>query len=404
MSRRRRADRCGACGPRSSLANCGPTGERGGHEQPDPRRTARTDPRCASGTRWSRSPGPSCSRCSRCSRWPHRTRCPTVGSSRSCGGTPSRRTRRTRCRRSSRTCAGCSAAASSCARGAATPWRSIPTRSTRSGSNASCVRAARSRPAASMRPPCNGSARRSAWFAENRSPSSSIDGSPATRRPGSEEIVLSAHEGLIDSELAMGRHAEVLSTLSELVVLHPLRERFRAQLIIALYRCGRQADALAAYRTARDYLLDELGLDPGPELRALERSVLAQDPALDAPIALASPLPGPAVTPARPDVVRRARTRADGALGAAARRASRLARRTGRGGQVPVGARARPRAGRRPGGLVRRARTRRRRGRGGRSRRRRRRSSRALGQRRPGLHGAGRAGDRALCGTGRRSW
>ena len=112
-----------------------------------------------------------------------------------------------------------------------------------------------------------------------------------------EEIALAAHEGLIDSELAMGHHTEVLSTLSELVVVHPLRERFRAQLIVALYRCGRQADALAAYRTARDYLLDELGLDPGRELRALERSVLAQDPALDAPIALASPLPGPASLP-----------------------------------------------------------------------------------------------------------
>src|SRR6188472_987296 len=112
-----------------------------------------------------------------------------------------------------------------------------------------------------------------------------------------EEIALAAHEGLIDSELAMGHHTEVLSTLSELVVVHPLRERFRAQLIVALYRCGRQADALAAYRTARDYLLDELGLDPGRELRALERSVLAQDPALDAPISLASPLPGPASLP-----------------------------------------------------------------------------------------------------------
>src|SRR4051794_12356023 len=112
-----------------------------------------------------------------------------------------------------------------------------------------------------------------------------------------EETTLSAHEGLIDSELAMGRHTDVLSVLAELVVRHPFRERFRAQLIIALYRSGRQADALAAYRTARDYLLDELGLDPGPELRALERSVLAQDPALEAPIALASPLLGPASLP-----------------------------------------------------------------------------------------------------------
>ena len=100
------------------------------------------------------------------------------------------------------------------------------------------------------------------------------------------ELVLGAEEGLIDAELATGHHAEVVSTLVELVGRHPLRERFRAQLIIALYRCERQADALHAYRDAREYLLDELGLDPGPELRALERSVLAHDPALVAPISV----------------------------------------------------------------------------------------------------------------------
>ena len=298
-------------GSRSSLANCGPTGERGGYEQPDPRRTARTN----RGARRERG-GPdrrdqAAVGARAASRWPHRTRCPTVGSSRSCGGTPSRRTRRTRCRRSSRTCAGCSAVVSSCARGAATPWRSIPTRSTRSGSNVSCARPARSRPAASMRQPCNGSA--SALDLVRGEPFAELIDRWFARDAAArlEEIALSAHEGLIDSELAMGRHTEVLSTLSELVVLHPLRERFRAQLIVALYRCGRQADALAAYRTARDYLLDELGLDPGPELPR--------------PGALgARPGPGPGRTdrarvavaraglaPARPDVVRRPRTRAD---------------------------------------------------------------------------------------------
>ena len=95
--------------------------------------------------------------------------------------------------------------------------------------------------------------------------------------------------------------------LHDLVGQHPLRERFRAQLIVALYRCGRQADALAAYRDARDHLLDELGLDPGPELRALERAVLAQDPALDAPIAARLTSRRRSALPRRADVVRRAR-------------------------------------------------------------------------------------------------
>ena len=103
-----------------------------------------------------------------------------------------------------------------------------------------------------------------------------------------DELILTAHERLIDSELAMGRHVDVLPSLTDLVARHPARERFRAQLIIALYRCGRQVDALQAYRDARRYLLDELGLDPGPELRQLERSVLAHDPALAAPITLPS--------------------------------------------------------------------------------------------------------------------
>jgi predicted ATPase/DNA-binding SARP family transcriptional activator len=111
-----------------------------------------------------------------------------------------------------------------------------------------------------------------------------------------DEVVVAAHEGLIEGELSMGRHADVLGTLVDLVQTHPMHERFRAQLIVTLYRSGRQADALQAYRDAREYLLDELGLDPGPELQRLERSVLAQDPAIATPIGLSSSLlPTPAL-------------------------------------------------------------------------------------------------------------
>ena len=76
--------------------------------------------------------------------------------------------------------------------------------------------------------------------------------------------------------------------LARLVSGHPLWERFHAQLMLALFRCGRQADALRAYRHARTVLAEEVGLEPGPELRALERAVLSHDPALAAPVALAS--------------------------------------------------------------------------------------------------------------------
>ena len=96
-----------------------------------------------------------------------------------------------------------------------------------------------------------------------------------------DELVFAAHEGLVDVQLATGGHAEVIPSLTGLVSAHPLRERFHAQLILALYRCGRQGDALRAYQHARDLLVEELGVDPGPELQALERAVLAQDATLD---------------------------------------------------------------------------------------------------------------------------
>ena len=75
----------------------------------------------------------------------------------------------------------------------------------------------------------------------------------------------------------------MVAELTALVQDHPLHERFHVQLIIALYRCGRQADALQAYQHARRVLLEELGVEPCPELRALEVAILNQDPALAAP-------------------------------------------------------------------------------------------------------------------------
>lgn len=88
-------------------------------------------------------------------------------------------------------------------------------------------------------------------------------------------------ETRIDLLLALGRPREVTEAAGTLLADHPLRERLYAQLMLALYRSGRQADALATYDRAREVLVDELGLDPGPELQKLQAGVLAQDPALD---------------------------------------------------------------------------------------------------------------------------
>ena len=95
-----------------------------------------------------------------------------------------------------------------------------------------------------------------------------------------EELRTVVLEERIDADLALGRHAELVSELEALVQAQPLRERPRAQLMLALYRSGRQADALAAYRAAREILVDELGIDPGHELRQLEAAILRQDDSL----------------------------------------------------------------------------------------------------------------------------
>ena len=97
-----------------------------------------------------------------------------------------------------------------------------------------------------------------------------------------EEIRLTAVELRIEADLALGRHDELVGELESLVAEHPLRERLRRYLMTALYRSGRQAEALDAYQEARRALVDELGIDPSPALQELERAILRQDPSLDA--------------------------------------------------------------------------------------------------------------------------
>ena len=107
-----------------------------------------------------------------------------------------------------------------------------------------------------------------------------------------EELRWAAFEACAEAELALGRHAELVPELEGAVADQPLRERLQGQLMLALYRSGRQADALAAYRRARETLVEEIGVEPGSELRALQAAMLAQDPALNAPAALSAPLAG----------------------------------------------------------------------------------------------------------------
>jgi DNA-binding SARP family transcriptional activator/DNA-binding beta-propeller fold protein YncE len=96
------------------------------------------------------------------------------------------------------------------------------------------------------------------------------------------ELRLAVTEDRVDVLLQLGRHAELVGQLDALVAAHPLRERLRGQWMLALYRSGRQAEALQAYRDGRRLLAGELGLEPGPELQRLERAILAQDPTLEA--------------------------------------------------------------------------------------------------------------------------
>jgi predicted ATPase/class 3 adenylate cyclase/DNA-binding winged helix-turn-helix (wHTH) protein len=98
-----------------------------------------------------------------------------------------------------------------------------------------------------------------------------------------DELRIVTLERRIDAELSVGRHGELVGELESLVHDHPLRESLRRQLIVALYRSGRQADALATYRQGRDILAEELGIDPSPDLQKLELAILNQSPELNAP-------------------------------------------------------------------------------------------------------------------------
>jgi len=104
-----------------------------------------------------------------------------------------------------------------------------------------------------------------------------------------EELRIVALEERIEADLALGRHAELVSELEALTQAQLLRERPRAQLMLALYRAGRQADALAAYRAARDTLVEELGIEPGPDLKSLEAAILRQDESLLPEAGVAAP-------------------------------------------------------------------------------------------------------------------
>jgi predicted ATPase/class 3 adenylate cyclase/DNA-binding winged helix-turn-helix (wHTH) protein len=115
-----------------------------------------------------------------------------------------------------------------------------------------------------------------------------------------EELRLASIEGRIASELASGRHGELVGELEALVQQHPLRERFRAQLMLALYGSGRQAEALEAFQSARATLVEELGIEPSEELKELQKRILAHDPelAVASPSAAAEPFPAAVEEPA----------------------------------------------------------------------------------------------------------
>jgi YVTN family beta-propeller protein len=104
-----------------------------------------------------------------------------------------------------------------------------------------------------------------------------------------EELRAEAVEARIDADLQLGRHATLVAELEALTAEHPMRERLCALRMLALYRCGRQCEALEVYRRARETLVQELGIEPAAALRELEQAILRQDPALEAPAAIEPP-------------------------------------------------------------------------------------------------------------------
>ena len=124
-----------------------------------------------------------------------------------------------------------------------------------------------------------------------------LEQSSASEAGRLEELRLAAWEDRLEAEIEVGQHASTAGELESLVAKHPLRERPVGLLMLALYRAGRQAEALEAYRRARERLVDELGIDPSPELQKLEQAILRQDRELDRPEAPRTRVP--AVEPDR---------------------------------------------------------------------------------------------------------
>ncbi len=124
--------------------------------------------------------------------------------------------------------------------------------------------------------------------------------------PRLEQLHLQALEWRNDAGLRLSCHAELMPALQSLAAAHPLRERFQSQLMLALYRCGRQAEALAAYQHARQVLVSELGAEPSSDLRELHQQILTADPVLALPesVLLAAGAAGPVVPRELPATVR----------------------------------------------------------------------------------------------------
>ena len=118
-----------------------------------------------------------------------------------------------------------------------------------------------------------------------------------------DELRATALEERAEAKLALGRHAQLVADLEQLIAERPERERPRAQLMLALYRSGRQEEALALFRKTRDDLVERLGIEPGPELRELHARILQHDRALKAPSPVASPAPTPTRTRRRTGVL-----------------------------------------------------------------------------------------------------
>ncbi len=116
-----------------------------------------------------------------------------------------------------------------------------------------------------------------------------------------EELHLAAVEERVEADLSLGHARTVVGELRDLVARHPLRERLHGELMLALYRCGREAEALEVFQGFRRTLSQELGLEPGPGLQQLELAILTRDPALDVSGATLAPEPETATTPARSD-------------------------------------------------------------------------------------------------------